>query len=158
MMDPARDNQARRDARVRQFANKRDEDREHATTRRRGSDRNFGFVFAVLFVFFGLSPLRHGGPVRPLFLLSSGILVGLALARPSLLRIPNLLWTRLGVVLGKVVNPVVSTLLFYLVFTPFAVVLRWKGRDYLGLSLDREARTYWVPRSPERSSGMTSQF
>jgi len=158
MMEPGRRHQSKRNAQVRHLINKLGDDFARST-RRRGSDRNFGLVFAVLFLLLGVSPLRHGGQVHPLLLLLSGILGSLALARPSLLRIPNLLWAWLGVVLGRVVNPIIAALLFYLVFTPFAVILRWMGRDYLGISIDREATTYWVRRSvSERSSGMNRQF
>jgi hypothetical protein len=135
------------------------EDFTRETGRRGGSDRNFGFVFAALFLFFALSPLRHGKPVRLSFLALSAVVLCIALVRPSLLQIPNRLWTRFGAVLGKIVNPVVTGLLFYLVFTPFAIVLRWMGKDPLGLTIDRDARTYWVPlNASEKPSGMTSQF
>jgi hypothetical protein len=61
--------------------------------------------------------------------------------------------------MGKVINPVVTGLLFYLVFTPVAIVLRWLGKDLLGLAIDRAATTYWI-RRPESSSesSMTNQF
>jgi hypothetical protein len=130
-----------------------------SNARRGGSDRNFGFVFAAVFLLFGLAPLRHGKPVRPALFVLSAIVFCLALIRPSWLKIPNRLWTALGAVLARIVNPVATALLFYLVFTPFALVLRWMGKDPLGLSLDRDARTYWVPRNvAEKHPGMTSQF
>jgi hypothetical protein len=128
-------------------------------TRHGGSDRNFGFVFTAAFLLFGLLPLRHGKPVRPLLLALSAVVLCIALLRPSLLRIPNRLWTMLGIVLGKIVSPIAMGLLFYLVFTPFAIILRWTGEDPLGVSIDRGAKTYWVPRNAlEKISGMTSQF
>lgn len=135
------------------------EDLTRETRRRGGSNRNFGLVFATASLFFGLWPLRHGKPVRPWFLaLSAGILC-IALTRPSLLQIPNRLWTGLGIVLGRIVNPIAAGLLLYLVFTPFAIVLRWMGEDPLGLSIDRDAKTYWVPRNAvEEPSSMMRQF
>jgi hypothetical protein len=82
-----------------------------------------------------------------------------ALIWPSLLNGLNLVWTKTGKVLGKVVNPVVAGLLFYLVFTPWAIILRWMGRDLLGISLDSNAKTYWIQRSAsENSSCMKDQF
>jgi hypothetical protein len=128
-------------------------------TRRGGSDRNFGFVFTAAFLFFGLWPLRHGKPVRLVLLVLSAVVLCISLTRPSLLRIPNRLWTGLGTVLGRIASPIAMGLLFYLVFTPFAIVLKWIGEDPLGVSIDREAKTYWVPRNAlEKISGMTSQF
>jgi hypothetical protein len=135
------------------------EDFTRETGHRGGSDRNFGLVFTGAFLFFGLWPLRHGKPIRPWCLVVSAAVLCIALARPSLLRIPNRLWTQLGALMGRVVSPIVTGLLFYVVFTPFAVVLKWMGKDPLSLHMDREAKTYWTPRNAlEKPSGMTNQF
>ena len=81
------------------------------------SDRSFGGVFTAAFLLFGLWPLRHGHPVRLWCLVLSGTLFLATLAWPALLHGPNLIWTRCGILLGRVVNPIVTGLLFYLVFT-----------------------------------------
>jgi hypothetical protein len=91
------------------------------------SDRNFGLVFTAAFLFFGLWPLRHGRPLRLWCLGLSGAIFLVTLIRPSLFHLANRIWTRLGILLGKVVNPIVTGLLFFLVFTPGAMVLRWMG-------------------------------
>jgi hypothetical protein len=124
------------------------------------SDRNFGLVFTVAFLFFGLWPLRHGNPVRPWLLALSGAVLLITLIRPSLLHGPNRVWTKLGILIGKVVNPIVTALLFYLVFTPGAFILRLMGRDLLGLSLNPDAKTYWIQRSVSTTdaSTMKNQF
>jgi Saxitoxin biosynthesis operon protein SxtJ len=123
------------------------------------SDRNFGLVFSAAFLFFGLWLLRHGKPIRIWSLTFSGTVLLVALIRPSLLNGLNVVWTRMGKVLGKVVNPAVTGLLFYLVFTPWAIILRWMGRDLLGISLDSNAPTYWIHRDAVgNSSDMKNQF
>ena len=123
------------------------------------SDRNFGLVFTAAFLFFGLWPLRHGRPVRLWCLGLSAAFLLITAVRPALLHSLNLVWTRCGILMGKVVNPVVTGLLFYLVFTPVAIVLRWLGKDLLGLARDPAANTYWI-RRPESGSetSMTNQF
>ena len=123
------------------------------------SDRNFGGVFAAAFLLFGLWPLRHGRPVRLWCLVLSGTLFVVTLAWPTLLHGPNRIWTRCGILLGRVVNPIVTGLLFYLVFTPTAVVLRWMGKDLLRLARDQNAKTYWIQRNAaEDLSDMRNQF
>ena len=42
--------------------------------------------------------------------------------------------------MGKIVSPIVTGALFFLVFTPFAMVLRWMGKDPLGLSIGQGRR------------------
>jgi hypothetical protein len=123
------------------------------------TDRNFGWVFTIAFLFFGLWPLHHKQPVRPVFLAISGALLLVTVVRPSLLHPANSIWTRLGILLGKVVSPVFTALLFYLVFSPVAVILRWMGKDLLHLAPNPEAPTYWLPRNPPQGdSGMANQF
>ncbi|HEY1754832.1 MAG TPA: hypothetical protein VGG72_05515 [Bryobacteraceae bacterium] len=123
------------------------------------SDRAFGLVFAAALLVFGLSPLRHENPIR-IWCLASGVAVFLAtVARPSLFHGLNLVWTKIGRFLGRIVNPIVTALLFFLVFTPGAILLRWLGRDLLDLALDPGAKTYWIQRAaPEASPGMKNQF
>jgi hypothetical protein len=88
----------------------------------------------------------------------SAVVLCIALVRPSLLHIPNRLWTKLGAIMGKVVSPIVTGLLFYLVFTPFAIVRRWMGKDPLGLAMDKSAQTYWTQRNASEKPSMTNQF
>jgi saxitoxin biosynthesis operon SxtJ-like protein len=123
------------------------------------SDRTFGLVFSAAVLFFGLWPLRHGKPIRIQCLALSGAVLLVALIWPSLLDRLNRAWTKAGKMLGKVVNPVVAGLLFYLVFTPCAIILRWMGRDLLEISSDSNAETYWIQRSAAANScGMKNQF
>lgn len=123
------------------------------------SDRNFGLVFTAAFLFFGLWPLRHRMPIRPWCLALSGAILLVTLIRPSLLHSANRVWTKLGILLGKVVNPIVTGLLFYLVFTPVAIILRTIGKDALRLKSDPEAKTYWIQRTAaDEGSDMSNQF
>lgn len=100
------------------------EDFGRETNRRGPSNRSFGLVFTAAFLFFGLWPLRHGRPIRPWSLALSGTILVITFVRPSLLAVPNRIWTTCCILLGKVINPIVTGVLFYLVFTPAAAVLR----------------------------------
>lgn len=123
------------------------------------SDRNFGGVFTIAFLFFGLWPLHHAKPIRLWCLALSAAILLVTLIRPSLLHAANRLWTKCGILLGKIVNPVVTGLLFYLVFTPAAIVLRWMGKDPLLLARAPDAKTYWIPRDADKDlSNMSNQF
>jgi hypothetical protein len=78
----------------------------------------------------------------------SGACLLVALTRPGLLHAPNLLWTRLAVILNKVVSPLVTGLLFYLVFTPIGTLMRLSGQDPLRLKFDSTPKSYWIERRP----------
>ncbi|HLH41833.1 MAG TPA: SxtJ family membrane protein [Bryobacteraceae bacterium] len=125
------------------------------------SERSFGFVFSAVCFIAAIAPLRHAKPVRVWYLVASAIFLIVATVRPALLKRPNRLWLALGRRLGQVCNPILTALLFYLVFTPAGFLLRLAGKDPLGLTLDRKAESYWNLRDlpPARGdSGMANQF
>jgi len=125
----------------------------HERLRRRdeikgSSDRAFGFVFAAVFALIGLWPLLGGGGARLWTLVVAAVFLGAAVARPRVLAPLNRLWMRLGLLLHRVVNPLILGLLFFLTVTPMGVAVRLFGRDLLRLRWDPEAPSYWIERRP----------
>jgi hypothetical protein len=112
------------------------------------SDRKFGFFFAAAFLACALYALWVGAPARATACLGLAAFFAVAaFVKPQLLAPLNRLWFLLGVVLGRIVNPVVLGLVFFLVLTPVAVATRWFGRDALHLKR-RPADSYWIDRDP----------
>ncbi len=113
-----------------------------------GSNRSLGVVFAGVFTVVGLLPLYGGGVVRPWALGLGAIFLFLALVVPAALGPLNRVWFRFGMLLHKVVNPLVMGLLFFLTITPFAVVMRLLGKDPLNRRFDDDVDSYWIKRQP----------
>jgi hypothetical protein len=90
----------------------------------------------------------------------AGVFALVAILRPTLLRHPNRLWTKLGLLLGKIVSPVALAILFYGVVAPIGMLVRLTGKDPLRLRLDSGAESYWIPRKPPGPppESMTNQF
>jgi hypothetical protein len=88
------------------------------------------------------------------------VLVVLGLGRPSSLSLLNRAWTRLGLLLFKVVNPVVLGLIFLVTIIPIGLIMRAFGKDPLRLKFDRSAESYWIERDPPgpASETMSQQF
>lgn len=124
------------------------------------SDRAFAFVFAVFFGLVGLSPLRTHHPTRSWAFLVAGLFLFIGILRPVWLRPLNKYWTKLGLLMGRIVSPVITAVVFYAVVTPTALLFRILGKDPLRLSRDPEARTYWIERQPPGPTPetMTNQF
>lgn len=125
-----------------------------------GSDRNFGFVFVTVFTIVSLWPLWHGGPLRVWPLAVAFVLAILAVAAPSRLHPLNVLWTRFGLLLNRIVSPVVLGVLFFLVITPTGLILKLLGKDLLRLKWDASASSYWLERDPPgpEPKTMSDQF
>ena len=112
-----------------------------------GSDRSFGVMFAVIFLLI-IGWLRwrgEGEGATPVLLALSALTLVVALARPRLLRPFNRGWMAFSVLLGRIVSPVVLSVLYFALITPLAVALRLGGRDPLRLRL-RPAESHWRPR------------
>jgi hypothetical protein len=124
------------------------EDLSRRHTAKGPSDRNFGVVFAAFFLLVGLAPLRKHQPMRLWAFALSLVFLVLVLVRPVLLRPLNKAWMKLGHLLGLVMTPVVTGLLFFLIFAPVGFLLRFLGKDPLRLSFDRKAQSYWIERVP----------
>ncbi len=119
------------------------------------SDRSFGFVIATVFAIVGLWPLASGKNVHEWALALALFCLVLAVVRPALLAPLNRLWFKFGLLLNRIVSPLVMGLLFYLIITPFALFMRLTGKDLLHLKHDPKAQSYWILREPPGPSPET---
>jgi Saxitoxin biosynthesis operon protein SxtJ len=127
------------------------EDYRRPETVKGSSDRGFGLtVGGILLLIAAVRVWRHAGyGAIELVLGAVGLcLIVLALVRAQSLSGLNRAWTRLGLVLFKVVNPVVLALIYLITIVPIGLVLRACGHDPLRLKRDPSASTYWVKREP----------
>ena len=124
------------------------------------SDRSFGLVFTVFFSIIGGIKLWVGSSWFWPWFVAAGLVLLLALAAPKVLAPANRLWLRFGLLLHRIVNPIVMGLLFFVTMTPIGLALRLFGKDLLHLRRDREAHTYWIDRTPPGPSpdSMINQF
>lgn len=120
-----------------------------------GSDRSFGVVMAVALAAITLLNAWHSGRLWPWTGGLAALFLGAALLRPSILHPLNLIWSRFGLLLHKVVNPIVMALLFYGTVLPTGLVMRMMGRDLLRLKRQPDADSYWVVRQPPGPSPET---
>lgn len=123
------------------------------------SDRSFGLLFTVVFAIVGAAPLWRGGAVRLWALVVAAVFCACALIVPRVLHPLNRVWLHIGLALHRIVNPVVTGALFYLVVTPFGVVRQVFRRGLTRqLRRDPAAPTYWIKRDGEPYSPMDRQF
>jgi len=124
------------------------------------SDRAFGVVVGLFFLLVALSPLRTHHPARWWALVLCGSFLLLGLVKPLWLQPLNRYWTKLGLLMGRIVGPVVTAVLFYGVVTPIALLFRLLGKDPLRLRLEPGAHSYWIERTPPGPAPqtMTNQF
>ncbi len=88
-----------------------------------------------------------GHPI--LALLGIGLLLlVIAAAMPKLLSPFNRLWFEFGLLLHKLISPLVLGLIYLTSVAPVGLLMRMCGKDPLRRRFDPELRSYWIPRDP----------
>jgi len=113
-----------------------------------GSDRSFGLVMAGAFSVVTALNAWHAGRIWPWTAGVAAAFLVAALLRPALLNPLNRLWLKFGLLLHRIVNPVIMALVFYGTVLPTGLVLRAMGKDLLRLRREPEADSYWIVRTP----------
>jgi len=120
------------------------------------SNKSFGVVFAVFFLLISFWPLLTGSEIRIWSLIIAAIFLILASINSKILTPLNILWFKFGLILGRIISPVVLGIVFFLVVTPTGIIMRLIGKDLLNLKKNN-SKTYWVEKQNEDTS-MKNQF
>ncbi len=121
-----------------------------------GSNRSFGVVFFVVFLLIALYPVINNGEIRIWSLISSIIFLILGLLNSKLLNPLNKLWFKFGIVLGKIISPLIMGIIFFLVVTPTGLIMRLLRKDILNLRYNQNS-SYWIEKKGPKSK-MKNQF
>ena len=113
-----------------------------------GSDRSFGFVVGGILSAIGIYQYVMGSTVYGWILAPGAMLVLLGIVVPRILRPLNLAWMWLGILLGRIITPVIMLLVFIVSIVPIGLLLRLFGKDSLKLRPATEEVSYWIERSP----------
>ena len=110
------------------------------------SNFKFGVFFSLIFLIFSFYFFYNGKLILTyIFLFFSTIFMILSIFKPSTLQPLNYNWMRLGFFLGKIINPLVMGLIYFLVITPYGILIRLFGRDELFLKT-KKYNTLWKLR------------
>ena len=91
---------------------------------------------------------QDGKPLAiQIFLVLAVAFFAFALFMPIVLRPFNKAWYKLGLLMGRVVSPIVLGILFFILISPIAIVMRLAGRDTLKLR-KQDVQSHWIDRAP----------
>ena len=122
-----------------------------------GTERNFGLVFAAVFVIISLYPLWFGKNMHLWACIIAFIFFFFAIFLPKALILPNRLWFKLGSFLGAIFSPIVMGMIFFLTVIPTGMIMRLLGKDILNQKNDKTIKSYWIKKAKTVSS-MKNQF
>ena len=121
-----------------------------------GSNRSFGLVFSIVFLIIAIYPLINSEGLRVWSLIIAIIFLVLGLINSKILTPLNKLWFKFGILLGKILSPVIMAVIFFLVVTPIGLFMRMIGKDLLNLKFNKN-KSYWIEKSGPKSK-MSNQF
>jgi len=119
--------------------------------------KSFAFICFGIFILIGFIPFFQGQDIRTWALILSLIFLIIGLTNPLLLQGFYKIWMNIGEFIGNIVSKIVLFILFYLLFTPIAFVLRVFGKDPLNKRIDKSQTSYWITRERQPES-MKNQF
>ena len=121
-----------------------------------GSNRSFGIVFFIFFLIIALWPLLNNNEIRLWSLIISLIFLVLGILNSKLLTPLNKLWMRFGLLLGRIVSPIIMGIIYFFVVTPTGLIMKIFRKDLLSLKKNDE-KSYWIEKNDEKSN-MKNQF
>ena len=120
------------------------------------SNRSFGVVFFIVFLLIALYPVINNEEIRAWSLIVSLIFLILGLLNSKILNPLNQIWFKFGVLLGRIISPLIMAIIFFLVVTPIGLIMRTLGKDILNLRYNTK-KTYWIEKTGPKSK-MKNQF
>ena len=98
-----------------------------------GSNKSFGIVFFLFFLIISIYPIFFDGNLKIWSLVISIIFLTLGLLNSKILTPFNLLWFKIGMLLGRFISPVVMGLVFFIIVTPTGLIMKLLNKDLLNL-------------------------
>lgn len=123
--------------------------------------RKFAITTAiVLIVLFALLLPWIFGFSFPLWpWIGGGILAAWGLVAPSTLNPVYKVWMKFGLIMSRITTPIILGIVYYLVLTPVAFVMKISGRDPLSIKLHCESSSYRVESTkPDYKRQMEKPF
>ena len=121
-----------------------------------GSNKSFGIVFFILFLFIGLYPILNNDSIRLWSLVIAALFLILGIFNSKLLSPLNKIWYKFGILLSKLISPLIIGLIFFFVVTPTGLLMRIIGKDLLNLKFNKK-KSYWINKS-DLNDNMKNQY
>ena len=120
------------------------------------TNRNFGIVFCIFFLIIALWPVLSENQIRIWSVILSILFFVLGILNSNLLTPLNNMWFKFGILLGKVISPIIMAFVFFFIVFPTGLIMRLIKKDILNLKFNKKD-TYWNSRKIKKTS-MKRQF
>ena len=116
-----------------------------------GSEKGFGYVFGTFFIILSMYPILHNKEINLFFLIISIFFFFFTFTVPKIFKYPNIAWFWFGILLSKIVNPIILAFLYFIVVTPIGIFIKfyhwYKNNNYYKIDINKTS--YWIERKLE---------
>ena len=113
------------------------------------SNKKFGFFFSVIFFISSSYFLYSSYSITGIILVILALIFFfITIINSDLLLSLNKIWMKFGLLLGKIISPFVLGIIFFGLFTPYAIFMRLLGRDELRLK-EIKNNSNWIRRKKD---------
>jgi len=112
--------------------------------------------FFLVFLIIAVYPLTYSGEIIIWSLIVSLVFFILGLINSKILNPLNKIWFKFGIILGKLISPIIMGVIFFFVVTPTGLIMRLFGKDLLNLK-SSNIKSYWIEKNGPKSK-MKNQF
>ena len=123
------------------------------------SNQKFGYFFTLVFIIISIYfYFKEISTLFYIFAIISIVFFLITSFRANILKPLNKLWMKFGLILGKIINPIVMGVIYFFIFSPIGILIRLFGRDELGLRI-KNKKTYWIKRNKNlQTNSFRKQF
>ena len=118
----------------------------HKSTNSYKNERNFGFIFGIIFLLIGLYFIFFLDQIKIIFFALTIIFASISLLFPKFFFYPNKIWIGFGYDLGIITTPIFVSLIYAFVVIPTGLILKIFGKDILDRKINKEEITNWKKR------------
>ena len=120
------------------------------------TNKSFGIVFFIFFLIVSIFPLLYNQDIRIWSSILSILFLILGLMNSPILSPLNTIWFKFGILLGRFISPIIMGIIFFLIITPTAIIMKILGKDLLLLKKNKK-KSYWIEKLSPKSK-MKNQF
>ena len=123
---------------------------------KKSSSKSFGYLFFGVFLALAVWVYVKNQNLNYWLIGTSTVFLVLTLIKSKLLDVLNDLWIKFGELLGKIIAPIIMSIVFFLIVTPIGLVLKIVKKDLLKLKFNND-KSYWIEKNKTIES-MDKQF
>ena len=120
--------------------------------------RKFALIFGGALLAFAAFAWYRESPLAPWLAIPGATVIVVGLVLPQALRWLFFVWMAIGLVLGTIVTGIILTIVFIVAVTPIGLIMRLFGHDPMHRKLDRQAESYWIPKSPNTDKSRLEKY